>query len=76
LLQQGHVSIFEPGLASLVREGLDGKRLQFTSDEKFAVQHGQCCSSRSAHRPARMARRICVTSCPWATPSRGTANNR
>jgi UDPglucose 6-dehydrogenase len=41
LLQQGHVSIFEPGLASLVREGLDGKRLQFTSDEKLAVQHGQ-----------------------------------
>jgi UDPglucose 6-dehydrogenase len=26
---------------SLVREGLDGKRLQFTSDEKTAVQHGQ-----------------------------------
>ena len=41
LLQQGHVSIFEPGLASLVREGLDARRLQFTTDEKFAVQHGQ-----------------------------------
>jgi len=41
LLQQGHVSIFEPGLASLVREGLDARRLQFTSDEKLAVQHGQ-----------------------------------
>lgn len=33
LLRQGHVSIFEPGLASLVREGLDSKRLQFTTDE-------------------------------------------
>ena len=41
LLQQGHVSIFEPGLASLVRENLDARRLQFTSDEKLAVQHGQ-----------------------------------
>ncbi|QCY12945.1 UDP-glucose/GDP-mannose dehydrogenase family protein [Pseudomonas sp. MPC6] len=41
LLQQGHVSIFEPGLANLVREGLESKRLQFTTDEKLAVQHGQ-----------------------------------
>ena len=41
LLSQGHVSIFEPGLASLVREGLDSKRLLFTSDEKLAVQHGR-----------------------------------
>ncbi|HCS43130.1 MAG TPA: UDP-glucose 6-dehydrogenase, partial [Pseudomonas sp.] len=41
LLQQGHVSIFEPGLASLVREGLDAGRLQFTTEEKLAVQHGQ-----------------------------------
>ncbi|WP_095144301.1 MULTISPECIES: UDP-glucose/GDP-mannose dehydrogenase family protein [unclassified Pseudomonas] len=41
LLQQGHVSIFEPGLASLVREGLECGRLQFTTDEKQAVQHGQ-----------------------------------
>jgi Predicted UDP-glucose 6-dehydrogenase len=40
-LQQGHVSIFEPGLASLVREGLEAHRLQFTTDEQFAVQHGQ-----------------------------------
>ena len=37
LLRQGHVSIFEPGLASLVREGLDSKRLQFTTDERLAV---------------------------------------
>mgnify|MGYP006322649057 FL=1 len=41
LLSQGHVSIFEPGLASLVREGLDAKRLLFTTDEKLAVQHGR-----------------------------------
>ena len=41
LLRQGHVSIFEPGLASLVREGLDSKRLLFTTDEKLAVQHGR-----------------------------------
>ncbi|MDN3219580.1 UDP-glucose dehydrogenase family protein [Pseudomonas nunensis] len=41
LLQQGHVSIFEPGLASLVRESLEAKRLQFTTDEKLAVQHGE-----------------------------------
>ena len=41
LLQQGHVSIFEPGLSALVRENLDSKRLRFTSDEKLAVEHGQ-----------------------------------
>ena len=41
LLQQGHVSIFEPGLASLVKDSLDANRLQFTTDERFAVQHGQ-----------------------------------
>ena len=41
LLQQGHVSIFEPGLSNLVRENLESKRLRFTSDEKSAVEHGQ-----------------------------------
>src|SRR5471032_3627991 len=41
LLKQGHVSIFEPGLASLVKESLEAKRLQFTTDEKLAVQHGE-----------------------------------
>lgn len=41
LLQQGHVSIFEPGLSSLVRENLESKRLRFTSDEKLAVEHAQ-----------------------------------
>lgn len=40
-LQQGHVSIFEPGLASLVKENLEAKRLHFTNDKKLAVQHGQ-----------------------------------
>ncbi|AIS13033.1 UDP-glucose 6-dehydrogenase [Pseudomonas chlororaphis subsp. aurantiaca] len=40
-LQQGHVSIFEPGLSSLVKENLEAKRLHFTNDEKLAVQHGQ-----------------------------------
>ncbi|MGE7955878.1 UDP-glucose dehydrogenase family protein [Pseudomonas sp. NPDC089530] len=40
-LQQGHVSIFEPGLASLVKENLEAGRLHFTHDEKLAVQHGQ-----------------------------------
>ncbi|MGN8342384.1 UDP-glucose dehydrogenase family protein [Pseudomonas sp. SMV71] len=39
-LRQGQVSIFEPGLAALVREGLEAGRLHFTSDERLAVQHG------------------------------------
>ncbi|NIF19649.1 UDP-glucose/GDP-mannose dehydrogenase family protein [Pantoea sp. Cy-639] len=41
LLRQGHVSIYEPGLSSLVREGMDGGRLHFTTDEKLAVEHGR-----------------------------------
>ena len=41
LLQQGQVSIFEPGLASLVKDGLEARRLQFTTDERLAVRHGQ-----------------------------------
>ncbi|MGD8217080.1 UDP-glucose dehydrogenase family protein [Pseudomonas thivervalensis] len=40
-LRQGQVSIFEPGLAALVREGLEAGRLHFTCDEQLAVQHGQ-----------------------------------
>ncbi|MDB6050455.1 MAG: UDP-glucose 6-dehydrogenase [Pseudomonas sp.] len=40
-LQQGHVSIFEPGLAALVRENLESGRLHFTNDEKLAIEHGQ-----------------------------------
>lgn len=41
LLEQGHVSIFEPGLADLVKDNLANKRLRFTSDEKLAVEHGR-----------------------------------
>src|SRR5450830_365530 len=41
LLQQGHVSIFEPGLAAMVKENLESGRLSFTFDEKLAVQHGE-----------------------------------
>ncbi|WP_339547020.1 UDP-glucose dehydrogenase family protein [Pseudomonas sp. RA_35y_Pfl2_P32] len=41
LLQQGHVSIFEPGLASLVREGLESGRLHFSTDEQLAIEHCQ-----------------------------------
>jgi UDPglucose 6-dehydrogenase len=40
-LRQGQVSIFEPGLAALVREGLEAGHLHFTCDERLAVQHGQ-----------------------------------
>lgn len=40
-LRQGQVSIYEPGLASLVKENLESKRLQFTCDEKLAVEHGE-----------------------------------
>ena len=32
LLRQGQVSIFEPGLATLVREGLEAGRLRLTCD--------------------------------------------
>ncbi|MVV49205.1 UDP-glucose/GDP-mannose dehydrogenase family protein, partial [Pseudomonas sp. PB120] len=40
-LNLGQVTIFEPGLAELVKENLDNGRLRFTSDEKLAVEHGQ-----------------------------------
>jgi UDPglucose 6-dehydrogenase len=40
-LRQGQVSIFEPGLASLVKENLEKNRLRFTCDEKLAVEHGE-----------------------------------
>jgi UDPglucose 6-dehydrogenase len=40
-LNQGHVSIFEPGLAGLVKDNLDNGRLRFTCDEQLAVEHGQ-----------------------------------
>ncbi|WP_163033468.1 UDP-glucose dehydrogenase family protein [Pseudomonas viridiflava] len=38
-LRQGQVHIYEPGLSNLVRENLDHKRLNFTSDEQAAVEH-------------------------------------
>ncbi|MCU1750144.1 UDP-glucose dehydrogenase family protein [Pseudomonas sp. 6D_7.1_Bac1] len=41
LLQKGHVTIFEPGLESMVKENLESGRLHFTSDEKMAIEHGQ-----------------------------------
>jgi UDPglucose 6-dehydrogenase len=40
-LNKGHVTIYEPGLENLVRENLEAKRLQFTTDEKLAVEHGE-----------------------------------
>ncbi|MCQ9468817.1 UDP-glucose/GDP-mannose dehydrogenase family protein [Pseudomonas alliivorans] len=40
-LRQGQVHIYEPGLASLVRENLDNHRLSFTSDEQMAVEHAE-----------------------------------
>ena len=39
-LQKGHVTIFEPGLAAMVKENLESGRLHFTHDEKLAVEHG------------------------------------
>jgi len=41
LLQKGHVTIFEPGLETMVKENLESGRLHFTSDEKLAIEHGQ-----------------------------------
>ncbi|MCX7078211.1 MAG: UDP-glucose/GDP-mannose dehydrogenase family protein [Pseudomonas sp.] len=41
MLQKGHVTIFEPGLESMVKENLESGRLHFTSDEKLAIEHGQ-----------------------------------
>ncbi|NVL26860.1 UDP-glucose/GDP-mannose dehydrogenase family protein, partial [Pseudomonas syringae pv. actinidiae] len=38
-LRLGQVHIYEPGLANLVRENLDHKRLLFTTDEQLAVEH-------------------------------------
>ncbi len=40
-LQKGHVTIFEPGLAAMVKENLESGRLHFTHDEKLAVEHGE-----------------------------------
>ncbi|MBJ9975032.1 UDP-glucose/GDP-mannose dehydrogenase family protein [Pseudomonas sp. S75] len=40
-LSKGIATIFEPGLQTLLREGLDGGRLAFTSDARLAVEHGR-----------------------------------
>jgi UDPglucose 6-dehydrogenase len=40
-LELGLVSIYEPGLANLVRENLASGRLRFCSDERAAVAHGE-----------------------------------
>ncbi|WP_313265781.1 UDP-glucose/GDP-mannose dehydrogenase family protein [Pseudomonas sp.] len=40
-LQKGHVTIFEPGLAAMVKDNLESGRLRFTHDEKLAVEHGE-----------------------------------
>ncbi|WP_145580035.1 UDP-glucose dehydrogenase family protein [Yersinia vastinensis] len=39
-LQDGRIAIFEPGLASLVKENYDEGRLQFSTDAKAGVAHG------------------------------------
>lgn len=35
------MTIFEPGLAAMVKENLESGRLHFTYDEKLAVEHGE-----------------------------------
>lgn len=39
-LQRGQISIFEPGLAELVKDNLEAGRLHFTSDPAVAAAHG------------------------------------
>jgi UDPglucose 6-dehydrogenase len=40
MLKQGKVPIYEPGLDSLVRKNMEGKRLNFTTDIAQGVAHG------------------------------------
>ncbi len=39
-LTQGIISVFEPGLASLVRDNVDAARIAFTTDAAQGVSHG------------------------------------
>lgn len=39
-LQRGQISLYEPGLAELVKDNLDAGRLHFTSDPAVAAAHG------------------------------------
>ncbi|OJA06012.1 UDP-glucose/GDP-mannose dehydrogenase family protein [Halomonas sp. QHL1] len=40
-LNQGNIPIYEPGLESLVRENYAAGRLEFTTDARAGVKHGQ-----------------------------------
>jgi len=40
-LQQGIISIYEPGLQEMVNRNLSGKRLKFTNDINYAVEKSQ-----------------------------------
>ena len=41
-LNQGIIPIYEPGLTEMVLEGVKQRTLQFTTDVKTAVLHGEC----------------------------------
>ena len=40
-LNQGHIPIFEPGLEELVKQNHAAKRLRFTTDAQWGVNHGE-----------------------------------
>jgi UDPglucose 6-dehydrogenase len=41
MLNNGQIPIYEPGLESLVAEGIKAQTLKFTTDASMAVQHGR-----------------------------------
>ncbi|CBL44635.1 UDP-glucose 6-dehydrogenase [gamma proteobacterium HdN1] len=41
-LKRGEIPIFEPGLDSLIARNAKSGHIQFTTDAKAAVQHGEC----------------------------------
>ena len=43
LLEKGIVPIYEPGLEDLIKVNVGEKRLQFSSDIKYAVENSQVC---------------------------------